>query len=142
MTISQLSVQRSFRISARTSELLDSLAETSNESRNSLVERLLGEALRLERHPLVRFRTGASGRHEPHLSGTRLLVRQVVAQLRDARGDVDEVADYLGLERSLVRAARDYYADFGAEIDVDAAWAASVEASEHARWERQQAALA
>jgi uncharacterized protein (DUF433 family) len=91
---------------------------------------------------LVRFRTGASGRHEPHLSGTRLLVRQVVAQLRDGRGDVDEVADYLGLERSLVRAARDYYADFGAEIDVDAAWAASVEASEHARWERQQAALA
>jgi len=76
------------------------------------------------------------------LSGTRLLVRQVVAQLRDARGDVDEVADYLGIERSLVRAARDYYADFGAEIDVDAEWAASVEASEHARWERQQAALA
>jgi uncharacterized protein (DUF433 family) len=142
MTISQSSVQRSFRISARTSELLDSLAETSNESRNSLVERLLGEALRLERHPLVRFRTGASGRREPYLSGTRLLVRQVVAQLRDARGDIDEVADYLGVERSLVRAARDYYADFGAEIDVDAEWAASVEASEHARWERQQAALA
>jgi uncharacterized protein (DUF433 family) len=142
MTFSRLSVQRSFRISARTSELLDSLAETSNESRNSLVERLLGEALRLERHPMVRFRTGASGRREPYLCGTRLLVRQVVAQLRDARGDVDEVADYLGVERSLVRAARDYYADFGAEIDVDAEWAASVEASEHARWERQQAALA
>ena len=142
MTISQLSVQRSFRISARTSELLDSLAETSNESRNSLVERLLGEALRLERHPLVRFRTGALGRHEPYLTGSRLLVRQVVAQLRDARGDVDEVADYLGLERSLVRAARDYYADFGAEIDVDAVWAVEVEARERARWERQQAVLA
>ena len=142
MSISQLSVQRSFRISARTSELLDSLAATSNESRNSLVEQLLGEALRLARHPLVRFRSGASGRREPHLAGTRLLVRQVVAQVRDARGDVDEVADYLGIERSLVLAARDYYADFGAEIDVDAEWAASVEASERARWERQQAALA
>lgn len=142
MTISQLSVQRSFRISARTSELLDSLAATSNESRNSLVEQLLGEALRLARHPLVRFRSGASGRREPYLTGTRLLVRQVVAQLRDARGDVDEVADYLGIERPFVLAARDYYADFGAEIDVDEEWAASVEASEHARWERQQAALA
>ena len=142
MTISQLSVQRSFRISARTSELLDSLAATSNESRNSLVEQLLGEALRLARHPLVRFRSGASGRREPYLTGTRLLVRQVVAQLRDARGDVDEVADYLGIERPFVLAARDYYADFGAEIDADEEWAASVEASEHARWERQQAALA
>ena len=140
--MSQLSVQRSFRISARTSELLDSLAATSNESRNSLVEQLLGEALRLARHPLVRFRSGAAGRREPYLAGTRLLVRQVVAQLRDARGDVDEVADYLGIERPFVLAARDYYADFGAEIDVDEEWAASVEASEHARWERQQAALA
>jgi len=142
MTISHLSVQRSFRISARTSELLDSLAATSNESRNSLVEQLLGEALRLERHTLVRFRSGASGRREPYLTGTRLLVRQVVAQLRDARGDVDEVADYLGIERPFVLAARGYYADFGAEIDVDEEWAASVEASEHARWERQLAALA
>ena len=61
---------------------------------------------------------------------------------RDARGDVDEVADYLGIERPFVLAARDYYADFGAEIDVDEARAASVEASEHARWERQQTALA
>ncbi len=61
---------------------------------------------------------------------------------RDARGDVDEVADYLGIERPFVLAARDYYGDFGAEIDVDEARAASVEASEHARWERQQAALA
>ncbi len=142
MTTSQLSVQRSFRISARTSELLDSLAATSNESRNSLVEQLLGEALRLERHTLVRFRSGASGRREPFLTGTRLLVRQVVAQIRDARGEVDEVADYLGIERSLVLAARDYYADFGAEIDEDAELAALVEASEHARWERQQTALA
>ena len=120
----------------------DSLAATSNESRNSLVEQLLGEALRLARHPLLRFRSGASGRREPYLTGTRLLVRQVVAQLRDVRGDVDEVADYLGIERPFVLAARDYYADFGAEIDVDEARAASVEASEHARWERQQAALA
>ena len=142
MSNSQLSVQRSFRISARTSELLDSLAATSNESRNSLVEQLLGEALRLARHPLVRFPSGAAGRREPYLTGTRLLVRQVVAQLRNARGDVDEVADYLGIERPFVLAARDYYADFGAEIDLDEEWAALVEASEHARWERQQAALA
>jgi hypothetical protein len=75
-------------------------------------------------------------------NGSRMLVRQVVAQLRESRGDVDEVADYLGIEWALVRAARDYYADFGAEIDVDAVWAVEVEARERARSEHQQAVLA
>ena len=142
MTTSTLSVQRSFRLTARTSELLDSLAQTSNESRNSLVERLLGEALRLERHPTIRFRTSASGRQEPYLSGTRLLVRQVVGQLREAKGDIDEVAEYLRVDRALVRAALEYFADFEGEIDADSEWAATVEAEERARWERQQAVLA
>jgi uncharacterized protein (DUF433 family) len=142
MTEPQVSVQRSFRLSSRTSELLDSLSQQSNESRNGLVERLLGEALRIEPHPLVRFRTGAAGRHEPYLSGTRLLVRQVVAQLREVNGEIDEVAAYLGIAPGLVRAALNYYADFGDEIDADAQWAVTVEAEEHSRWERQQAALA
>jgi uncharacterized protein (DUF433 family) len=141
MTATDVSVQRSFRLSARTSALLDALAETSADSRNSLVERLLGEALRLHRHPLVRFRTGAAGRHEPYLTGTRLLVRQVVAQLREAEGGADEVADYLGVDSRLVRAAGSYYADFAEEVDEDAAWAARVEADERSRWEREQAVL-
>lgn len=90
----------------------------------------------------MRFRTGAAGRHEPFLVGTRQLVRQVVGQLRDAGGDVDEVADYLGIDPRQVRAALEYYADFASEVDADTAWARGVEADVHARWERQQAALA
>ena len=69
-------------------------------------------------------------------------MRQVVGQLREARGDIDEVAEYLRVDRSLVRAALEYYADFEGEIDADSAWAATVEAEERARWERQQAMLA
>ena len=136
------SVQRSFRLSAVTSELLDDLAATTNESRNSLVERLLAEAIRSERHPLIGFREGAAGRREPAVVGTRLLVRQVIAQLRASDGDVEGVADYLQVPAATVRAALSYYADFAREVDADAAWAERIEADEFARWQREQAALA
>ena len=135
------SVQRSFRLSPTTSTLLDELAETTAETRNSLVERLLAEGLRTERHPLIGFRSGAAGRREPAVVGTRLLVRQVIAQLRGSDGNVDEVADYLGVQTASVRAALSYYADFAREVDADADWAARIEADHLARWEREQAAL-
>lgn len=141
MTEVATSVQRSFRLSPTTSALLDELAEASAETRNSVVERLLAEGLRTERHPLIRFRTGAAGRREPAIVGTRLLVRQVVAQLRASEGSIDEVADYLAIPAAPVRAALSYYADFATEVDADADWAARIEADHLARWEREQAAL-
>lgn len=136
------SIQRSFRLSAGTCALLDDLASASSESRNSLVERLLGEALRLERHPLIRFRMGAAGRREPFLVGTRLLVRQVVASFRDSGKDVSAASEYLGVSEREIRAALAYYADFAADVDRDADWAAGVEDGERARWDRGQAAFA
>lgn len=137
----QRSVQRSFRLSARTVELLDAEAETMGESRNALAERLLGEALRMERHPLIRFHQGAAGRRQPLVTGTRLYVHQVIATLRAGDGDVAEAAGYLGLTARQVSAALDYYADFRDEIDGDAAVAQRVEDAERDRWERQQRAL-
>ena len=136
------SVQRSFRLSRATSDLLDAAAESTGESRNALADRLLGEAVRTERHPLIRFRIGAAGRREPMLVGTRLLVRQVIAIVRHHDGDLDGTAAYLGVPVRLVRAARSYYADYAGEVDADAAWAARIEADERGRWEREQAALA
>jgi uncharacterized protein (DUF433 family) len=136
------SVQRSFRLSARTVELLDAAAEAAGESRNSLADRLLGEALRVERHPLIRFHQGAAGRRQPLVTGTRLYVHQIIGTLRASDGDVDEAARYLGLTARQVRAALDYYADFRDDIDSDAAVAQRVEDSERDRWERQQRALA
>ena len=76
------SVQRSFRLSRRTIELLDAATAAGRETRNALVDRLLGEALRLERHPLIRFHEGASGRRQPLVVGTRLYVHQVIATVR------------------------------------------------------------
>lgn len=61
------SVQRSFRLSSRTLDLLDKAADASEEARNALADRLLGDALRLQRHPLIRFQDSAGG------AGSRLL---------------------------------------------------------------------
>lgn len=136
------SVQRSFRLSRPTLEMLDAAAERGGESRNSLVERLLGEAIRLERHPLIRFQWSADRRRRPLIVGTRLYVHQVISTLRASGGDVDEAATYFGISPRLVRAALDYYAEFSTEVDADAAQAERIERDERTRWERQQRALA
>ncbi|HEX9776392.1 MAG TPA: hypothetical protein VGB83_12540 [Actinomycetota bacterium] len=136
------SVQRSFRLSRRTVELLDAAASESGESRNALTDRLLGEAVRLVRHPLIRFHLGPAGRRQPIIVGTRLYVHQIVSTLRASRGDVEEAASYLAIAPRLVRAAVEYYAEFEDEIDEDAAIAARAEESERSRWERQQRTFA
>ncbi len=135
-------VQRSFRLSRSTIRLLDDAAATGGESRNALADRLLGEALRLERHPLIRFQAGAAGPRRPLIIGTRLYVHQVMATVRVSHGDVEEAAAYLGIAPRLVRAAVQYYAAFADEVDDDAAVAERVELDERARWEREQRALA
>lgn len=134
------SVQRSFRLSQSTSDLLDAAAAASSESRNALADRLLNEALRLERHPMVRFRTGYAGRREPSVQGTRLLVRQLIATHREHESDVAVTAECFGLDPAVVRAVVAYYAEFQAEVDADAAWAREGAIEERARWEREQAA--
>ena len=138
----EVSTQRSFRLSASTLALLSKRSEQTGQSRNALAERLLGEALRLERHPLIRFHEGAAGRRQPLLVGTRLYVHQVVSTVRASEGDVDDAAEYLAISPRLVRAAVDYYAEFREEIDADADAARRIEDEERARWERQQRALA
>lgn len=135
-------MQRSFRLSGRTMELLEAAAAYSGETRNALVDRLLGESVRSERHPLIRFRRGAAGRRQPVVIGTRLYVHQIISTVRASGGDIDAAATYFGIAPRLVRAAVDYYADFKREVDDDAAAAAKIEKEERARWERSQRALA
>lgn len=142
MAQTEPSVQRSIRLSAKTSKLLDDLAEVTQETRNSLVEQLLAESIRTYRHPLITFRAGGSGRRQPCINGTRLLVRQVVQQLRAESGRVADVAEYLGVPSGHVQAALSYYVDFPDEVDADQQWADRIEADEHARWEREQAIIA
>jgi uncharacterized protein (DUF433 family) len=133
--------QRSFRLSTETLSLLDRAADRAGASPNALADRLLGEALRVERHPLVRFQQGAGGRRQPLLAGTRLYIYQVVGTVKASDGNVANAAEYLGLPERLVRAALGYYAEFTEEVDADAEVAQRAEDDERGRWERRQLAL-
>ena len=135
------SVQRSFRLSATTSHLLDLRVGESAESRNAMVDRLLSESLRLEKHPFVRFITGASGRREAHILGTRWKVRQIIVTLQGEKGQLDSVVKGFDLTEQLVRAAVSYYADFTDEIDADIERDSVDAEQQRVRWEREQSVI-
>jgi uncharacterized protein (DUF433 family) len=135
------SVQRSFRLSANTSQLLDRRVGESGESRNAMVDRLLNESLRLEKHPFVRFITGAAGRREPHILGTRWKVRQIIVTLKGEKGQLDSVIKGFDLTELQVRAAVSYYADFSDEIDADIERDFADADEQRVRWEREQSVI-
>lgn len=121
-------------------ELLDQRARELSESRNALAERMLAEALRTERHPLITFRTGGSGLRRPALIGSRIYVWQVLSMLRDGDSVADAAAS-LDLPESYVQAAVDYYADFKDEVDAFEADELEYAEREFERWQRSQQVL-
>ncbi|HUO71646.1 MAG TPA: DUF433 domain-containing protein [Solirubrobacteraceae bacterium] len=135
------SVQRSFRLSARTLALLDDRARELAESRNSLAERLLDEGLHRERHPLIVFRDGGAGTRRPALVGTRLYVWQIIDTVRASANSVAQAAEYLSLPERHVQAAVEYYADYTDEVDRYRAEEREFEQRERERWERAQRVL-
>jgi uncharacterized protein (DUF433 family) len=135
------SIQRSFRISRRTLDLLDGRARELGDSRNGLAERLMTEGLHTDRHPLIYFRPGAAGFRRPAIVGTRLYVWQVLDTLSASQNSVSETAEYLGLTEQQVRAVIDYYADFAEEVDAYRAEEREIEERERDRWERAQRVL-
>ena len=135
------SVQRSFRLSASTSRLLDHRVGESGESRNAMVDRLLNESLRIEKHPFVRFITGASGRREAHIVGTRWKVRQIIVSLKGEKGQIAAVVNGFDLTEPQVRAAISYYADFTDEIDADIERDSVNADQQRVRWEREQSVI-
>jgi uncharacterized protein (DUF433 family) len=135
------SLQRSFRLSTRTLQLLDERANELSESRNRLAERILDEGLHTDRHPLIVFRIGGSGLRRPALIGSRLYVWQVVDTVLDNGNSVAAAAEYLGLPEHHVQAAVDYYADFRDEVDGYRAEAHELERRERERWERSRRVL-
>jgi uncharacterized protein (DUF433 family) len=133
--------QRSFRLTDRTLCLLDERAAEHGESSNAFAQRLLDESLRLERHPLLRFREGGSGIRRPALAGTRLDVWQVIETLRAHDNDIESTAGYFAITPAQVRACVGYYADFQSEIDAHATAEMDTAERERVRWEREQEVL-
>jgi uncharacterized protein (DUF433 family) len=128
-------------LSATTSQLLDRRVGESGESRNAMVDRLLNESLRLEKHPFVRFITGAAGRREPHILGTRWKVRQIIVTLKGEKGQLDSVIKGFDLTELQVRAAVSYYADFSDEIEADIERDSVDAEQQRVRWEREQSVI-
>ena len=141
MSETSSSVQRSFRLSASTSRLLDHRVGESGESRNAMVDRLLNESLRIEKHPFVRFITGASGRREAHIIGTRWKVRQIIVSLKGEKGQIAAVVNGFDLTEPQVRAAVSYYADFTDEVDADIERDFADADQQRVRWEREQSVI-
>jgi uncharacterized protein (DUF433 family) len=109
--------QRSFRLRPETLELLDTHARDACMSSNALAQRLLDEALRLERHPSIRFREGDGGVRFPALVGRRLSVWDVMGTVGAEGGEVAGAAAYLEIAPREVEACVDYYAEFRDEVD-------------------------
>jgi hypothetical protein len=65
----------------------------------------------------------------------------VISTLRASNDSIDEAAEYFSLSPHMIRAARDYYADFRDEVDADEADAHRIAERERERWERQQRPL-
>lgn len=121
--------------------MLGERADELTETRNGLAQRLLDEGLRTDRHPLIHFREGGGGVRRPALAGTRLDVWQVLSTVRASGGSAATAAEYLGILERQVRAAVDYYADFGDEVDAYAAEERELERRERERFERAQRVL-
>ena len=141
MSETSSSVQRSFRLSASTSRLLDHRVRESGESRNAMVDRLLNESLRIEKHPFIRFITGSSGRREAHIVGTRWKVRQIIVSLKGEKGNIASVLKGFDLTEPQVRAAVSYYADFTDEVDADIERDFADADQQRIRWEREQSVI-
>jgi len=135
------SVHRSFRLASSLSERLVRRAEETGESANKLGARYIEEGLRMDEHPLIRFREGAAGRRAA-LAGTRLDVWQVVETLRNSGSSIEETADYLSIPETWVRACARYYAAYPDEVNALTERERAAAAREEELWRGEQAVLA
>jgi len=70
----------------------------------------------MDEHPMIRFADGPAGRRA-RLLGTGKDVWEVIAVVKDNRGDAAEAARYLEMPVGLIQAASAYYGAYTAEID-------------------------
>jgi uncharacterized protein (DUF433 family) len=130
-----------FRVPPRTLEHLRRRAREAGQPQTALAERYIEEGLRMDEHPLIYFRHGASGRR-PALLGARLDVADVIETIWQNDRSVERAAAYLELPVDRIEACLRYYADYGDEIDEWIDRAHTVAEREEERWRRRGEALA
>lgn len=105
----------SIRLPEQTIGRLADRADRSQMPARTLAQRYVEEGLRMDENPLVRFADGPAGRRPRLIGGPD--VWEVIAVVKDNRGDLAEAAAYLELPLGLVQAAARYYAAYQDEID-------------------------
>lgn len=133
--------QKSFRIADQVLDRLKERAELKNASANALAQQFIDEGLRMDAHPQIYFRDGATGRR-PAIVGTRLDVWQAIETFRMNSKSIEETANYLEIPPGKVRAAVAYYADYKDETDDFATRMKDLADREEETFRRQQEVLA
>jgi predicted transcriptional regulator len=105
----------SLRLPSELVKRLESSARRKGVPKSALVERYLEEALRMEAHPGIVFRSGPAGRRAGLRRGPD--VWEVIATLKVNDGSVSASAAMLTLPESEIRVALAYYGDYADEID-------------------------
>ena len=133
----------SLRLKAAIYAKLEAGARERHESISQLAQRLIEEGLRIEEHPGVVFRNGASGRRAAVAHGPD--VWQIIPAVRDVDPEDEqtlrEAARQTGLTASQIRAAILYYQAYPDEIDGRIRRNDEIAASAEAEWRQKHQAL-
>jgi uncharacterized protein (DUF433 family) len=140
VTLRDVSDHFTLRFPTGTTARLRHQAERSGLAARTLAQRYVEEGLRHDRHPLVHFLDGPSGRRAA-LAGSGLDVWEVIATVRDNENDLEEASSYLGVPLGLVQAAVAYYGEYPDEIDAEIELNEAEWESGYASWEAGQRAL-
>lgn len=134
----------SFRLKAGALADLEELSRRSGRKRSELLNTLVEEGLRMERHPGIVFRPGPAGRRPGLIAGPDVweVIRVVQNVAAGGEAAVAKAAAWIDLRVDQVELAVAYHADHRDEID---AWIARIdeEAEQaYAAWERRREVLA
>jgi hypothetical protein len=119
-------------------------SELAGTNKSRLAERYVDEGTRMDEHPGIVFRSGATGRRAALAGGPDLWEVLTTLKSGKARGEeaISATADLLSLTDTQVRTAVRYYGAFPEEIDDRIARNAGDADEAEAAWKREQAALA
>jgi len=109
----------SLRMDDDTREDLVKHAERFELSPSKLVNRYVREGLRMDKHPVIAFKTTPHGRRAVVASRPGLQVVDIVGTWQGERQDVAATARYFHMSEDDVRAVLGYYAEYKKEIDQD-----------------------
>ena len=109
----------SLRMDDDTREDLVKHAERFELSPSKLVNRYVREGLRMDKHPVIAFKTTPHGRRAVVASRPGLQVVDIIGTWQGERQDVAATARYFHMSEDDVRAVLGYYADYKKEIDQD-----------------------